>query len=61
MPNDTTAAIGGFCANQTFIDSLVNATATTQNACIEELTGYGEPMLNQIFTYVLPSPCGHCV
>ncbi|KAH9925255.1 tetraspanin [Fomitopsis serialis] len=50
MPNDTTAAIGGFCANQTFIDSLVNATATTQNACIAELTGYGEPMLNQIFT-----------
>ena len=52
MPNDTTAAIGGFCANTTFIDSLFNATATTTNACISHLTGYGEPMLNQIFTYV---------
>ena len=52
MPNDTTAAVGGFCANTTFIDSLFNATATTTNACISHLTGYGEPMLNQIFTYV---------
>ncbi|KAI0736592.1 tetraspanin [Fomitopsis betulina] len=50
-PNDTTAAVGGFCANTTFIDSLFNATATTTNACISHLTGYGEPMLNQIFTY----------
>lgn len=56
MPNDTTAAVGGFCANTTFMDSLFNATATTTNACISHLTGYGEPMLNQIFTYVLGFP-----
>lgn len=50
MPNDTTAAIGGFCQSQAFVDSLVNATETTDNACITYLTGFGEPMLNQIFT-----------
>ncbi|TFY54694.1 hypothetical protein EVJ58_g8708 [Rhodofomes roseus] len=59
MPNDSTAAIGGFCANQTFINSLFNATSTTENACITDLTGFGEPMLNQVFTLVRISAHPH--
>ncbi|KZT03532.1 tetraspanin [Laetiporus sulphureus 93-53] len=51
-PNDTTVALGGFCANETFVTSLFNASDTTQNACVTSITGHAEPMLNQIFTYV---------
>ncbi|GJE86797.1 tetraspanin [Phanerochaete sordida] len=51
MPNDTTA-IGGFCANQTFVDSLFNATATDTHACVGPITGFTDFTLNNIFTTI---------
>ncbi|CCM03846.1 uncharacterized protein FIBRA_05995 [Fibroporia radiculosa] len=53
-PNDTTVALGGFCANQTFVDSLVDAASVNTNACVGPITAVAEPTLNQIFTYVIP-------
>lgn len=51
-PNDTTVAIGGFCSSPAFVAGLYNATVTTANACVGPITGYAEPMLNQVFTLV---------
>jgi len=51
-PNDTTAAIGGFCQSPAFVENLYNATVTTTNACVGPITAHAEPMLNQIFTLV---------
>ncbi|PCH38694.1 tetraspanin [Wolfiporia cocos MD-104 SS10] len=51
-PNDTTVALGGFCANQTFVDGLFVSNTSNTNACVGPITAFAEPTLNQIFTYV---------
>ena len=53
-PNDTSAlTYGGFCANQTFIDTqLVNPNDTDAHRCVRPITAFTDFTLNNIFTYV---------
>ncbi|KAL6309060.1 hypothetical protein BKA93DRAFT_814971 [Sparassis latifolia] len=46
LPNDT-AAIGGFCVSDTFVNSL-----PTTSACVSHITAFADDMLQPIFTYI---------
>lgn len=51
-PNETFTVLGGFCANQTFVDSLFNKSAPDQNACVGPITAFTDFTLNNIFTTI---------
>ncbi|CAL1704024.1 unnamed protein product [Somion occarium] len=49
LQNDT-VEFTGFCANKTFVDTLVNATDPDQFRCVRPITAFTDPMLNNIFS-----------
>ncbi|KIY45395.1 hypothetical protein FISHEDRAFT_66971 [Fistulina hepatica ATCC 64428] len=44
------AEVGGYCANQTFIDSLNSSVYA--DVCVTAVTGYGDAIMNGCFTYI---------
>lgn len=48
---DTTdlVEIGGFCANQTFVDTTINST---EAFCVGPITSFADMTLNNVFRYV---------
>ncbi|KAI0928257.1 hypothetical protein AcW1_005558 [Taiwanofungus camphoratus] len=50
-PNDT-VEFGGFCANATFVNSLVNPNSTDMFRCVSPITKHADVTLNKIFTSV---------
>ncbi|OBZ75203.1 hypothetical protein A0H81_04609 [Grifola frondosa] len=52
LNNDTVEIGGNFCANQTFVDSLVNPNDTSAFRCVTPITAFTDATLNQIFTTI---------
>ena len=50
MNNDTVEIGGSFCANQTFVDQLVNATDPGFGRCVGPITASTDYTLNNVFT-----------
>jgi len=50
--NDTVEIGGNFCANQTFVDSLVEASDLDQFRCVAPITAFADMTLNLIFSTV---------
>lgn len=48
--NDTVEIGGTFCANQTFVDTLVDPNNTDTFRCVAPLTKFTDFTLNNIFT-----------
>ncbi|OJT14153.1 hypothetical protein TRAPUB_9264 [Trametes pubescens] len=58
--NDTVEIGGTFCANQTFVDTLLDPNSTDTFRCVAPLTKFTDFTLNNIFTTVstiLGQPC----
>ncbi|RPD65863.1 tetraspanin [Lentinus tigrinus ALCF2SS1-7] len=50
--NDTVEIGGSFCANQTFVDQLVNATDASFGRCVGPITASTDYTLNNVFTTI---------
>jgi len=49
--NDT-VELSGFCANQTFVDSMFNPNDLDQFRCVGPITGFADMTLNNIFSTI---------
>lgn len=52
LNNDTVEVGQGFCANQTFVDSLVDANDTSKFRCVAPITAFTDVTLNNTFSTI---------
>ncbi|THG98905.1 hypothetical protein EW026_g3346 [Hermanssonia centrifuga] len=52
LQNASDVVYGGFCANQTFVNTLVNPNNTDQFRCVGPITAFTDFTLNNVFTTI---------